>query len=791
VVLLAQALGLAADETALLEASIVRGRVPAVAAPAHGRQDRATPPEPTIGGDAAPVVHASQPARTNLPLALTSFIGREREQAAVQALLGTARLVTLTGAGGAGKTRLALAVAGEVLGEYCNGVWLVELAPLADPALVAGAVAQVLGLREEVHRSLLTTLVDHLKEQQLLLVLDNCEHLVPTCAELARALLEACPHLRILATSREGLDVPGEHLYRVPSLPVPELDRLPALEELSEYAAVALFLARAQERRVDFKLTAQNARAVAQICARLDGMPLAIELAAARAASLPVEAIAIRLDDRFRLLTSGPRTAVPRQQTLRATLDWSYDLLELAEQRLLARLSVFAGGWALEAAEAVCSGDAVEARAVLDSLGSLVNKSLVLLEYTGPGREQGRYRLLETVRQYGRERLESREEATVVRERHATYYLTLAVEAEPHLTGQEQWPWRVRLGAEQDNLRAALRWFLERGAADESLQLVVVLDTFWMAREGYVEGMVGLERALALPGMVSPRARARALVRLGWGRMGRGDTHTSCQLLEEAWTLGSGLEDRPTMARALLGLGMLAIHQGDYPRACAVLEESLLLYRPLGDWWGHGVALCHLARVVNLEGDHAQAHMLLDDALALAGHSGEHQVGAMVLEVQGEVAFALEDYAAAGRLWEESLHRHHQLGLSLGVAAVENFLGLLALRLGDYATARTHYCASLEHQWGWVYWAICSLAGMAAVAAAGGQAERALRLAGAATALGEAAALQLPVPEQAVLGSAIEAARATLDERTAMAAWVAGRAMTLAEAVTEARGAES
>jgi non-specific serine/threonine protein kinase len=369
-----------------------------------------------------------------------------------------------------GKTRLALAVAARLLEGEPDSVRLVELASLADPTLVPGAVARALGLREEPARPNLDTLTDYLRDRRLLLVLDNCEHLVAASAVLADALLRACPHLRILATSRETLAVPGETTYRVPSLAVPPLDHLPAPEHLGGYAAVVLFLARAQERRSDFALTAQNARAAAQVCARLDGIPLAIELAAARVGSLPVEAIAARLDDRFRLLTSGPRTAVPRQQTLRATLDWSHELLSEGEQRLLHRLSVFAGGWTLAAAEAACSGEGIEGerlggsddlpyigkREVPDLLGGLVNKSLVLLEKAGPDGEQERYRLLETVREYGLEQLEaSGEEA--VRDRHLAWCLALAEEAAPHLARAEQ-AWLGRLEAEHDNLRAALRW---------------------------------------------------------------------------------------------------------------------------------------------------------------------------------------------------------------------------------------------------------------------------------------------------------------------------------------------
>jgi tetratricopeptide (TPR) repeat protein len=372
----------------------------------------------------------------------------------------------------------------------------------------------------------------------------------------------------------------------------------------------------------------------------------------------------------------------------------------------------------------------------------------------------------------------------------------LAEEAEPHLissphlTGREQWPWRARLAAELDNLRATLHWFLERAAADECLRLALVLESFWGTREGYTEAWAGLEQALALPSAAT-RPRVRALVRFGWVSVARGNTSIARHLLAEAFTLGRELDDRVSMARSLVGLGMLALHQRDYPQAHTVLEESLVACRAASDWWGLANALCTLAGVVNLEGNHALARTLLDEALALAHTTGEHQIVADVLEVRGEVAFAVGDYAEAGRLWEESVNRYHQLGLTLGSSEVESCLGHLNLRLGDFAAARAHFRSGLDQQRGWLYWAMRPLAGLAAVAAARGQAERALCLAAAVSALGDVAALRLPVPEQEALERASATARAALDERTAAAVWAAGRAMTLAGAIAEARGVES
>src|SRR5713226_3988636 len=365
----------------------------------------------------------------NLPRQLTSFVGREKEKAEIRRLLSTARLVTLTGTGGAGKTRLALQVAAELLEQYPDGVWLVELAPLSDPYLVPQAVTSALGLPEQFGRAFTETLVDHLRLKVLLVILDNCEHLVVACGELVTALLRACTNLRILATSREGLGIEGETLYPVPSLAVPDPQRLPPTEELTRYEAISLFAQRAVAVSPSFKITPQNAPAVAQVCYRLDGIPLAIELAAARVKVLAVDQIVTRLDDRFRLLTGGSRTALPRHQTLMAALDWSYTLLSEKEGTLFRRFSVLAGGCTLEAAEVVCADRGIEHDEVLDLLARLVDKSLLVADLH---QVDARYRMLETIRQFGQEKLLTSGEGATVRTRHRNYFLMLAERAEPH-----------------------------------------------------------------------------------------------------------------------------------------------------------------------------------------------------------------------------------------------------------------------------------------------------------------------------------------------------------------------
>ena len=429
-------------------------------------------PRHRAGGAARPWTNV----RKDLPAALTSFIGREHDTDELARLLPSTRLLTLTGVGGCGKTRLALEVARSVYARYPDGVWLVELAPIADPALVPQTVATALGIRETPAQPLLTTLTTALKPRRCLLLLDNCEHLLDACATLANTLLLACPGLHILTTSREALGLAGEVSCRVPSLRVPPLEPLPAAEALDAYAAVQLFVERTRAVQPGFAVTDRNAVAIAQICHRLDGIPLALELAAARVRGLSVDDLAARLDQRFRLLTGGSRAALPRQQTLRATVDWSYDVLSESERAVFARLSVFAGGWDLEAAEAVCAGDGIDQEQVVELLLHLVDKSLVAAEEDAAGRQ--RYRLLDTLRQYGRDRLLASGQSEAVHGRHAMYYLTLAERAEPELDLPRQAVWIERLALEHSELRSALEWLMAQGEVDPAVRLAGVLSRF-------------------------------------------------------------------------------------------------------------------------------------------------------------------------------------------------------------------------------------------------------------------------------------------------------------------------
>ncbi len=692
------------------------------------------------------------PENNNLPLALSSFIGREKELAEAKKLLASdTRLLTLTGPGGCGKTRLALAVAFEVVGGFEDGAWWVGLASLSDPDLVRQAVASALDVREVPGRPLNEMLVEHLRPKKTLLVLDNCEHLIEGCAMLAEALLPSCPDLRILATSREALGIAGERAWLVPSLSLPDDPRrLPPVEELMRYEAVRLFVERA-EAVSGFVLTGQNASAVERVCRRLDGIPLAIELAAARARVLSVEQIAGRLDDCFRLLAGGSRMALPRQRTLRAAIDWSHDLLSGEERVLFRRLSVFAGGFTLGAAEAICSGEDLEEEEVLDLLSRLVDKSLVMVRERGG---EMRYRLLETVRQYGREKLEGSGEAEDIRRRHALFFLKLAEEAEPAMLGPRQAAWMGRLELEHDNIRAALGWFGECGEAERGLRLAGALRRFWWSRAYYTEGRAWLEVLLELAG-ASGRTAARA--------------------------------------KALHALGVLIHRNADYSAGDEVvarsrLEESVEIYRELGDGPHTAAVLWDLGRLSNEAGDWETARSSLEESLELERRSGNERGIALARSSLGFLALLRGEHGPAHAHLEESLGVLRRLGSTDEIKRCLFLLGHLACDQGDYAAARARFAEMMEdaplERYPWT--APFVLMGYAHLAAGEGQAARALRLAGAADVLQQTVGTSLGPAYQAYLRRDLERAWRALGEEEGAAAWEEGQAMTLEEAVTYA-----
>ena len=766
----------------------------------------------------------------NLPRQLTSFIGREKEMAEVKRLLSTASLVTLTGSGGAGKTRLALQVAADVLEDYRDGVWLAEFAPIADPALVPKTVATALNVPEEPERELVETLVAVLRAKTLLLVLDNCEHTLAACRELAVALLRACPQVRVLATSREGLGVPGETLWRVPSLSVPkEIRHLAHPEELVLYDAVRLFVDRAVATTPGFTVTRENAAAVAQVCRRLDGIPLAIELAAARVKVLAVEQIAVRLDDRFRLLTGGSRIALPRHQTLRAAIDWSYDLLSERERALLRRLSVFAGGWTLEAAEAVCTGGDIEASDVLDLLTQLVDKSLVVAQTQGG--EAG-YQLLETVREYGRVRLRDSEAAEQVQRRHRDWCLALAEQVEPKLDGREKEIWLDRLERENDNLRASLDWSFEHRDADAVMRMAKSLYRFWEIRGYWNEGLHWLEAALLLDGGAPSPMRAKTLAAAGALARLLGDTQRAVARLEESVAAYRALGDQGGMADALLPLGITAYRQSDYDRAVLLLEESTALSRASGDKttlafsiyllgilarvrgdygkaetlgkeslalnralglnWRAGLALDGLGLVALCQGDNERAKSLFQQALTLHEQEGYRYGQAASLNSSGIVAYVQGDYERAGALSEQSLALSRKTGDKGAIARSLSVLGRIAFRQGNFQEAVEKHKESLVlfRDLGEKLGVVQALERLGS-AAVEPDPIRAARLLGAATGVRETIGAPLPAYERAEHDAAVDHVRALLDRAAFSAAWADGRAMTLEQAIEYALAGEA
>ncbi len=695
------------------------------------------------GDSEFPPITASRPPN-NLPVQLTSFIGRTSEIGAVTQILESARLVTITGTGGAGKTRLSLQVAGEILDRFPDGVWLVELASLFEPALVANQLASTLGIREETGRSLVETAIAALRTKQTLIILDNCEQLVDACAALAERLLRSCAGLRILATSREALGVPGEAAWRIPSLAAPDPAQLPPLEMLRRVETVRLFLDRAALARSGFALTSANAQAIAQICRRLDGIPLAIELAAARVRSLDPQQISERLDDRFSLLTEGARTTVARHRTLRAAIDWSYDLLPESERLLLCRLSVFAGGFSLDAAEEAC-GSTDEGRAeALGLLTRLVDKSLIIADDVGG---ETRYRMLDSVRRYAEEHLRDAGEEEATRRRHLMRFIQLAERAEPELIGPHQASWLDRLDMEHDNFRVALEWTGPRNTDAEAVaRLAATLWRFWMMRGHIGEARRWLDRAIE-------GARGRAAPEI--------------------------------VARAENGAGAIAYMQGDYGAARSLFEESLAVRREVGDPWEIAGSLNSLGNLAYALGDYSGARSLYEQAFEIVRGLDDKLALAASLNNLGGVATSQGDFTVARTWLEESLAIEEELGNRAGVAEGLYLLANLALARGDELGARGLYKQSLAiaQEIDDRTFVADSLTGLASVAGALGRPEVAALIFGAAEAVRESLGITLPPSERTMHERKVATARAGLDGDRFRAAWERGRQLPLEAAV--------
>jgi predicted ATPase/class 3 adenylate cyclase len=753
-----------------------------------------------------PALRALDVFPNNLPVQLTSFVGREHELLEIKELLTTSHLLALTGPGGTGKTRLALQLATEVLGakHFPDGVWLVELAPLTDPTLVTQTIAATLGVREQPGRSLLDALIDYVRAKNLLLIIDNCEHLIVTCAQIADNLLRAAPHLKILATSREALGIAGETSYRVPSLPLPDPNQLHDLDALSQNDCVRLFMDRALAAYPRFRLKEKNAPAIADICRRLDGIPLAIELASARTRIFPPDEIAARLDDRFRLLTGGSRAALERHQTLFALIEWSHNLLPEAERVLLRRLSVFAGGWTFEAAQAVC-GDGL-GEEVLDLLSHLVDKSLVAIEEET---EEVRYRLPETIRQHARDKLVESGETEQVRDRHLDFFIRFAETAEPKLRSAEQLEWLERLETEHDNLRTALAWSLESGKSENALQLVGAFYYFWVLRGKISEGHKWLNEALALAereqsekvaaGKYTPTheetaRRAKALYAAGMLHMVTLDLKGARMRVEESLHLWRGLGDKWWTA-VTLELAALLTTLVDFRTALTYLEEGVSLAREVEDPWPLAVCLVRMGDALKPRGEAAAARPFLEEGVALARTVGDKAVLSEGLRELGSLYYAEGDLAAAERLTEEAQTEAHAIGSMVGVFLALYQLVIISCLQNNPSKAKG-YCLelwALARDTGTQLGAALALMAFGLADCFGAEPQRGVRLITALEILFSQYGIKPSESEPGtiVMRQALEKARAQLGPAAFEAAQQEGRALTLEQAVALATGNNS
>ncbi len=637
---------------------------------------------------------------STIPVPLTSFIGREKELKEIAKVLSSSHLLTLTGPGGVGKTRLAIQTAHDSIKKFKDGVFWIGLVGLSDENLIPQEIAQSLNIREVSNEPLIETLKTHLKSKDVLLVIDNCEHLIRACAQYAEQLLAACLKLKILATSIESLGLFNENTWQVPSLPLPDMQESLSLKELQEFASIELFDERASNAKSGFVLDERNVSSVAQICRRLDGIPLAIELAAARVKVLSVDEIAARLDDRFSLLTAGSRTAIPRHQTLRATIDWSYDLLTELERILLRRLSVFAGGFTLEAAESVCS-QGMKRSDILDVLGHLVDKSLVIVEADSEISET-HYRLLETIRQYALEKLVGSGEASTIRDQHLGFYLGLAEKSEPNIFSSESVAWISRLDKELDNLRAAMDWATNSGKAVATLQIAGSLVYFWFAHALLVsEWHDRVQQALSLPeGIERTLARAKALNGFGfmyWADMYLTDKRPE---FEEALSIGREFGDQWNIAAALRNLGLLENIQGNYLEARSFLEQSLEIWRGMGaeGKLGHAIAVTLLGDVALNQGEAEWARSLFEEsAVSLSREFGDINFHAYPVRRLGQLAWREGDYGKAVALCKESLNLNQEIGDPRGVMACVAGFAAIAVAQEKFERA-TKLMAAVETQ---------------------------------------------------------------------------------------------
>jgi non-specific serine/threonine protein kinase len=725
----------------------------------------------------------------NLPTQVSRFIGRDQELREIRQRLHDHRLITLTGTGGTGKTRLALEAASAEAERFADGVWLIDLAALSAPELVVEAIANTLALTDTPVRSPLEQLGMYLESRQALLLLDNCEHLIEACAHVARVLLARCPRLFLLTTSREPLAIKGEAVLRVAGLSLPDPMQPVEWTRLPHYDAIQLFIERAQDAELSFRLTAANASVVTEVCRQLDGIPLALELAAMRVRGMGLVALAERLDQRFRLLTGGERNALPRQQTLRATIDWSYDLLSPSEQRMLRRLAVFAGGCSLAAAEAVCAGDGIECEEPLELLVSLVNKSLVVTHTLERG--EVRYSLLETIRQYAQEKLIAAGEWQATRDRHLLFFLREAQEVELKLGGQEQRRWLKVLDDEHDNIRAALAWSLEQQRIELGLRIANALFRFWDARGYMREANIWYERLLCYADDKVPLAvRSRALTFSSFVAHFLGDEETTNSRAQEAVTLceAAGEESKPLLAFALSGLVSAAEVEGDLLTAYTILERVIALCRDLDDRPTLGMSLYSQGKAAIALGDYHLARAPLEEGLAIFRADGDTYRMAHTLNGLADLALCEGHLDQARALYEDSLALWREVGAARDVLVALHNLAHISLRQSNLERAHVLFRESLEGQRGGNNGegAVQGLLGFAGLAAATGLIHESARLFGAASASKAWNSAVLWPAKKVEYELFIGLVRSQLSDAEFAAEQASGRAMSLEQAVSYA-----
>ena len=758
----------------------------------------------------------------NLPVQLTSFIGREEEIKKVKELLKITHLLTLTGPGGVGKTRLSLQVGADIIDDFANGVWFVELAPIIEPVLLPQEILKELGIKEEPKKTLEETLTGYLKDKEILIILDTCEHIIEACAMLTEKLLTKCPKLKIIATSREALKCTGEQIHSILSLKTPNLKEEISTEQLTQYESVRLFIERALTVNQKFRVTNENAPALAGICSQLDGIPLAIELAAARIKVLTVERIYKRLSSRFSLLTGGKRTALPKQQTLKALIDWSYDLLSDQEKILWSRLSVFIDGWTLESAEEICSDDNVNKEEILDLLSLLVEKSIIIFDS-----EKERYRILESIRQYGEEKLREANETNEILSKHLHYFMDLAESTEPKMRENKVQVWLEKLESEHSNLQSAIEWSLTGGDREKGAHLAGALGWFWNIRGYNAIGRRLLENILSNMQGISKSMIGKALNWVGQLATIQGDYEQAQRFYQESLTLHRELRDKQCIASDLNNLGVTACNRGDIEQARKFFEESLALTREFGDKQGiaiahslnnlgalvckqgnyeqarkffeESLALCRELRdkpliascLVNLgcvainRGDIEQARKFFEESLALTRELGDKQGTASCLINLGCVAINRENYEQARKFFEESLTLTRELGDKQGTASALKHLGVMTYDEGDFELARKYYeesltlCIEIGDKFGFV----SSIEGLAAISSARNNPSLAVLLLGAVQSALKSRGAVLDSVDLKLHKQTITKLHEQLSDKEFSKYWEEGKKLTLEQAV--------